>query len=124
MFWQDAKLGNSTNIIYMSVFDSATMVLLHYISGGRELTVQSFRLCSSLVYRGEIMYRSQAPLQVCSNCKSSAVSDNHHQGPVSVLRKHSRFFRPNGSFNISGVCRAKFVIIITKCKNRWVIMKS
>lgn len=49
------------------------------------------------------MYRSQAPLQVCS--KSSTIRDNHHQGPVSVLRKHSRFFRPNGSFNISGTCR-------------------
>ena len=100
------------------------MILLYYISGRRELTVQSFRLCSSLVYRREIMYRSQAPLQVCSNCKSSAVPDNHHQGPVSVLRKHSRFFCPNGPFNISGACRAKFANIITKCKNRWVIMKN
>ena len=140
MFWQDANLGNSTQALEdgkadscgrphsiwfsSNIFDSTTMVLLYYISGRRELTVQSFRLCSSLVYRREIMYRSQAPLQVCSNCKSSAVPDNHHQGPVNVLRMHSRFFRPNGSFNVSGTCRAKFAIIITKCKNRWVIMKS
>jgi len=114
-FRQDAKLGNSTqaledgrsrrvlrgrlhsiwfstNIIYMCQFPDST------ISGNSTIIPTTLR--PSLVYRRQIVYRSQAPLQVCSD--SSAVSDSHHQGPVNVLRKHRRFFRPNGSFNISG----------------------